>query len=687
MKRTPAAAALLALLVASAAAAHPIPRTVLLETFTNISCAGCATANPVTAGAMAEHGRHELLNVQYHVNWPHPADPFYLVDPAEIWGRVQAYGFQNVPELYTCGANTPPPGDAAALAAAVDEARDRLSPLRVVVASQWSGTTQVTATVGIKAVSAPPAGALKLRVAVVDELETYASPPGNNGETAFHWAVRDLAPTDAGTAFTIQSGDSLVFQLPIAVDAAWYDTDLHVVAWVQDDASLEILQSGSDLPRDAYAAAFYSDRYAAVSPVGTLISMGGWLDNLGLSSDTYDIHLDVATPGWSVSACVGNTCYPPWVTDVSATLASGVEQHIGVNVLPSTAGATGEITVTVTSRGDRDHVFVRTFRVITPGAAVLLVDGDPSHPYLPYFSAAVGTAGRTWSAWDRAVCGLPTAADLAWFDVVVWNTGLAVPALPAAERALLESHLDAGGELLLSGQDLAFDLCAPDSPNGGPAAQAWYEAATGASFVADDANDTSLTGVAGDPVGDGLAFNISGGDGANNQGYPDQLAAAANARACLLYAPGKTAAVRFGRGDARIVTLGFGFEGVSTAAHRALLMDRILDWLQDTTVAAPPAPPAAVLATVAAHPNPFNPSTTLRFTLGGDAPVVAVTATVHDVEGRLVRTLWRGPLAPGERSLVWDGADDRGAPVAGGVYLASVRTADAAATVKLVLVK
>jgi len=687
LKRTPAAAALLALLLASCAAAHPIPRTVLLETFTNISCAGCATANPVTAAAMAEHGRHELLNVQYHVNWPHPADPFYLVAPAEIWGRVQAYGFQNVPELFTCGANTPPPGDAPALAAAVDAARDRLSPLRVVVASQWDGTTQVTATVGVKAVDAPPAGTLKLRVAVVDELETFASPPGSNGETEFHWALRDLAPSDAGTAFTIQDGDSLTFQLPIAVDPSWYDTDLRVVAWVQDDATLEVLQAGSDLPRDTYAAAFYSDRYTAVSPVGTLISMEGWLDNLGQSGDTYDIHLEASTPGWSVSACVGSTCYPPWVTDVTATLAAGAEEHLGVNVVPSTAGATGEIAVTVTSRGDRDIVIERTFRVITPGAQVLVVDGDPSHPYLPYFTDAVAAAGRTATAWDRAADGLPLAADLAWFDVVVWNTGLAVPALPAADRALLESHLDAGGELLLSGQDLAFDLCDPGSPNGGPSAQAWYEAATGASFVADDANDTSLTGVAGDPVGDGLAFAISGGDGANNQGYPDQLAAAANARACLLYAPGKTAAVRFGRDDARIVTLGFGFEGVSTAAHRALLMDRILDWLQDTTVAASPTPPAAVLAAVAAHPNPFNPATTLRFTLGGDAPLVAVTATVHDLEGRLVRTLWRGPLAPGERSLVWDGADDRGAPVAGGVYLARVRAAGAAAAVKLVLVK
>ncbi|MDO9695726.1 MAG: FlgD immunoglobulin-like domain containing protein [Candidatus Latescibacteria bacterium] len=686
MKRTATAAALLVLILASAAAAHPIPRTVLLETFTNISCAGCAEANPVTAQAMAEHGRHELLNVQYHVNWPHPADPFYLVAPAEIWGRVQAYGFQNVPELFTCGANTPPPGDAAALAAAVSAAYDRLSPLRVVVASQWNGTTQVTATVGVKAVAAPPAGTLKLRVAVVDELETFASPPGNNGETDFHWALRDLAPTDAGTAFTIQTGDSLIFQLPIAVDQAWYDTDLRLVAWVQDDATLEVLQAGSDLPRAGYAAAYYSDRYAAVSPVGELILLEGWLDNLGLLSDTYDIHLEAATPGWSVSACVGSTCYPPWVTDVTATLTPGAEQHIGVNILPSTAGATGEVTVTLTSRGDRTITFDRTFRVITPGAAVLVVDGDPAHPYLPYFTAAVGDAGRTWTAWDRAAYGLPTAADLAWFDVVVWNTGLAVPALPAAERALLETHLDAGGELMLSGQDLAFDLCDPGSPNGGPAAQDWYEAATGASFVADDSYDTSLTGAAGDPVGDGLAFAIAGGDGAGNQDYPDELAAAPNARACLLYAPGRAAAVRFGRDDARVVTLGFGFEGVDTAAHRSALMDRILDWLQDTAVTAPETPATATLALTGAHPNPFNPSTTVGFELGGVEPV-AVSLAIHDLEGRHVRDLWTGPLGPGPHAVVWDGRDDRGGQVAGGVYLAVVRTADAADTLKLTLVK
>ena len=32
---------------------------------------------------------------------------------------------------------------------------------------------------------------------------------------------------------------------------------------------------------------------------------------------------------------------------------------------------------------------------------VLVVDGDPAHPYLPYFTAAVGDAGRAWTAWDR----------------------------------------------------------------------------------------------------------------------------------------------------------------------------------------------------------------------------------------------------------------------------------------------
>jgi len=94
----------------------------------------------------------------------------------------------------------------------------------------------------------------------------------------------------------------------------------------------------------------------------------------------------------------------------------------------------------------------------------------------------------------------------------------------------------------------------------------------------------------------------------------------------------------------------------------------------------PAVPPIADVA-----PNPFNPSTTIRLDLPRRE---AVTLAVHDLGGRLVRTLWDGTLAAGRHALAWDGVDARGANVASGVYLVRLSTADGARqTVKITLSK
>jgi hypothetical protein len=67
-------------------------------------------------------------------------------------------------------------------------------------------------------------------------------------------------------------------------------------------------------------------------------------------------------------------------------------------------------------------------------------------------------------------------------------------------------------------------------------------------------------------------------------------------------------------------------------------------------------------------PNPFNPATTIRFRLDEDTPRCSVQ--IHDVAGRLVRVLHRGPLSAGNHSQRWNGRDDAGRPVASGVYVA-----------------
>ena len=98
-----------------------------------------------------------------------------------------------------------------------------------------------------------------------------------------------------------------------------------------------------------------------------------------------------------------------------------------------------------------------------------------------------------------------------------------------------------------------------------------------------------------------------------------------------------------------------------------------------------PAVPAAPLAMDLPWPNPFNPSVSVRLYVDAARDV---RLAVHDVRGRLVRSLWEGRLTEGWRTVVWDGLDDGGRAAASGVYFLRADSAVAGtATRKLVLVR
>lgn len=675
---------LLLSLTAAAAGAAVAPRTVLLETFTNISCDGCADANLVTSQYMADHDAHEVVNLQYHVNWPHPADPYYLAAPVDALGRAMAYGVSSTPSLKADGGNTPT-ASYPLLDAAVRSRRALTSPLRMEVARTLSGPN-LEAQVTVEAVGAVHAAQPVLRVAVAEELDVQSPPPGSNGETDFHWIMRAMLPDHQGTPLSLSEGGSFAQTFTAVLDPAWADTDMQVIAWVQDDATREVLQAATSAPRAEYALDFYAERYGLTAPADSLTRLDSWIENSGTQPDTYDVHLDVAAPfDWTVSACIGVICYPPWVRDFTVTLAPGQSVLLAIDVLQPGGPATGDFTLTVTSQNDAGVTASRDFAALAPGADVLFVDADDGQAYEGYFTAALDAAGATWSLWDRAALGFLTAADLGHFGAVVWNAEYASPALTAEDREALGEYLDNQGGLLLSGQDVAFDLADPASGNHTPETQAWYEEHTGAAFGADDSFDTTLTGVAGDPVGDGLAFAIAGGDGANNQGYPDVLLPAANARAVLEYAPGQAAAVRFLHNGAHVVTLGFGLEGVDSAANRAALMQNVLEWFTITgPVAVGDVPRTGLRGEPVASPNPFNPAVELAFALAGETDVVV---ELFDLRGQRVRTLAPGRLPSGDHAVTWDGRADDGAALPSGTYLARLRAGADARSLKLVLTR
>ncbi len=108
-----------------------------------------------------------------------------------------------------------------------------------------------------------------------------------------------------------------------------------------------------------------------------------------------------------------------------------------------------------------------------------------------------------------------------------------------------------------------------------------------------------------------------------------------------------------------------------------------IGWL--TTLPTAVGPNGAGIAMLSNYPNPFNPSTTIRYEVSS-AQYVALA--IFDVHGRLVRTLEAGVKLPSaDHHSVWNGRDEKGQAVASGVYYARLVGKSETLTRKIVLLK
>ncbi|MEE9270600.1 MAG: Ig-like domain-containing protein [Candidatus Krumholzibacteria bacterium] len=83
-------------------------------------------------------------------------------------------------------------------------------------------------------------------------------------------------------------------------------------------------------------------------------------------------------------------------------------------------------------------------------------------------------------------------------------------------------------------------------------------------------------------------------------------------------------------------------------------------------------------------PNPFNPTTTIRFTLAQDSHVKLV---VYDVAGRRVQTLVNEKRIANHYDVEWDGRNSSGHSVASGVYFYKIVAGKFSKTRKMLLLK
>ena len=138
------------------------------------------------------------------------------------------------------------------------------------------------------------------------------------------------------------------------------------------------------------------------------------------------------------------------------------------------------------------------------------------------------------------------------------------------------------------------------------------------------------------------------------------------------------------------------FQGPATALSTTNLADYALtagdavfrnNAGQTFTVASPPTAartPVSAIELHQNHPNPFNPSTEIPFSLerGSHAAL-----RIYDAAGRHVVTLLDGMVDAGPNSVGWDGRDGKGKAVHSGVYFYRLESPGAQQTRKMLLLK
>ena len=84
------------------------------------------------------------------------------------------------------------------------------------------------------------------------------------------------------------------------------------------------------------------------------------------------------------------------------------------------------------------------------------------------------------------------------------------------------------------------------------------------------------------------------------------------------------------------------------------------------------------------YPNPFNPVTTIKYTISKDQKVYV---TIYDMLGRVINNLVAGKQKAGIKSTQWDGTNNNGERVSAGLYLCQIQTEELTKTKKMVFLK
>ena len=643
------------MLLAVATSLAQSQRFAFFEHFTQASCGPCATQNPVFEEVRAQNlsSTHHLA---YHTSWP-GTDPMNAINPGDVQTRVDYYGVTGVPRMHMLGGIWS--GGPAAVSGDLINGVATSAPLRIKINDEVSADGEHTVSLSMIESGDITGGNLRLRVAVVEALIEYSSPPGSNGERDFPNVFREMLTASGGDAYSpAGQGSEQTFSYSYTEKAEYNSEELYILAWLQDDASQEVINSGSSLdPEWQFVDQSTSKFQAGSSPhefvsvytsdvEGSLVQLTGELDAPDDWSVTYEID--------GVQADLPLEFSVP-----------GLTAEIKVIVTPGTTAGIGRATVAAESVSSEGMPSGVEYTVMSNITDLIIDHGGVASPMIPDHEAALATAGSSTFGTIPLVFLETAAANglLEGVNNIYNNVAWTFPSITDGEVAVLADFLDNGGNLFISGQDIGWDTWDTNAAaNGTAATREFYTNYLKADYLGDgnaannrlnwDLDDPLYGAIPGSAIVDVHGGNI----------YPDEMDPIEPAAALYTYNNGRAGAVRYEENGHKVVYVGVDLTMIADEGTRSLLLEVSHDWFNGV-VSTEDFDQVIKEALGQSYPNPAMQTTTIPFhDLAADAKLV-----LTDVTGAVVLST---VVSKGQSSYVIDVSE-----MAAGSYYYVLQTA------------
>lgn len=645
-------------------------RKVLFEDYTSTTCPPCAAAAPEIEAGLEIVGHERVASIAYHMNWPAPGnDPWYHNNPNDNNTRRSYYGVNAIPYYVIDGTQYNGSRTRQALSQAILNRQQTASPLLIevngrVINNELRAHVEVT--------SESQLNNLTLYVAVTERYWRYQAPTGQNDH---YDSMLKMLPDGRGTSFSINQNQTLSWDFSVGqVDTlSWHEDlrmdNLAIIVWVQA-ANREVLQSqnfflGYDVPAVGISEWVVSDEHQGdgdgrVEPgeVGeiflTLANAPNYAaaERIEVTLSTEDEGVEITNAMWVVEGLAGGERINNQEAPFEFRVLEGVEPHpitftFQIVVMP------GEIELSEDISFMLGWPYILLVDAANHVIASELMRGRFGLGELPYIDV-----------WDRVNDGPVDPEFLDKHRLIIWHSfNNQREIITEFEADALLWYLDQGGMLVMATP--YFQQALGD--------HRLRRERFGVEVEMPNVGGNYVVGEEGHPQFSGMRAFLGGGQGA---GFPT---AKASLRPLI---EGVTPVMHYTdqagnqlgiagmiheAGDYRTMLLGFPLESIGGAARTDTLgavLARIWNWANNPPQSAPSPQPLPYRFTFyPAYPNPFNSTTTLRFTLdrGGE-----VRLGIFDLAGREVALLNNGELPVGVHTFNFD---PQGLGLVGGLYL------------------